>query len=118
MAEQIRFGIIGAVKRGGSYVASLQANPASCITALCDISTEQLATNAAELGIEHTFENAEAMLDSLGFVVSEIITRFRFGRDQGRVVEQDPPADSLLAPGSSVRLVVGRRSNTRRNRRN
>jgi len=68
------------------------------------------------LGIEQA--SAEAMLDSLGFVVSEIITRFRFGRDQGRVVEQDPPADSLLAPGSSVRLVVGRRSNTRRNRRN
>ena len=72
MAEQIRFGIIGAVKRGGSYVASLQANPASCITALCDISTEQLATNAAELGIEHTFENAEAMLDS-GLVDAVVI---------------------------------------------
>ena len=68
------------------------------------------------LGIEQA--SAEARLDSLGFVISEIVTRFRFGRDQGRVVEQDPPADSLLAPGSSVRLVVGRRSNTRRNRRN
>ncbi len=68
------------------------------------------------LGIEQA--SAEALLDSAGFVVSEILTRFRFGRDQGRVVEQDPPADSLLAPGSPVRLVVGRRSNTRRNRRN
>ncbi len=68
------------------------------------------------LGIEQA--SAEAMLDSLGFVVSEILMRFRFGRDQGRVVEQDPQPDSLLAPGSPVRLVVGRRSNTRRNRRN
>ena len=68
------------------------------------------------LGIEQA--SAEAMLDSLGLVVSEILTRFRFGRDQGRVVEQDPLPDSLLPPGSPVRLVVGRRSNTRRNRRN
>ena len=68
------------------------------------------------LGIEQT--TAEAMLDSLGFVVSEILTRFRFGRDRGRVVEQDPQADSLLPPGSPVRLVIGRRSNRRRNRRN
>lgn len=68
------------------------------------------------LGIEQAA--AEAILDSLGFMVSEILTRFRFGRDQGRVVEQDPQADSLLLPGSPVRLVVGRRSNTRRNRRN
>ena len=68
------------------------------------------------LGIEQA--TAEAMVDSLGFVVSEILTRFRFGRDQGRVVEQNPQPDSLLPPGSPVRLVVGRRSNTRRNRRN
>ena len=68
------------------------------------------------LGIEQA--SAEAMLDSLGFVVSEILTRFRFGRDQGRVVGQDPQPDSLLPPGSPVRLVVGRRSNVRGNRRN
>ena len=66
------------------------------------------------LGIEQA--TAEAMLDSLDLVVSEIITRFRFGRDQGRVVAQDPPADSLVAPGSQVSLVVGRRSGPRRNR--
>ena len=75
-----------------------------------------LVTMPLLLGIEQA--TAEAMLDSLGFVVSEILTRFRFGRDQGRVVEQDPQPDSLLPPGSPVRLVVGRRSNTRRNRRN
>ena len=75
-----------------------------------------LVTMPLLLGIEQ--DVAEAKLDSLGFVVSEILTRFRFGRDQGRVVEQDPPADSLLVPGSSVRLVVGRRSAIRRNLRN
>lgn len=59
------------------------------------------------LGLEQA--EAEALLDSLGLVVSEVTTRFRFGRDQGRVVEQEPPPDSLVTPGSAIRLVVGRR---------
>lgn len=68
------------------------------------------------LGLEQA--EAEAVLDSLGLVVAEITTRFRFGRDQGRVVEQAPPPDSLLVPGTPVQLVVGRRSRRGRNRRN
>ena len=68
------------------------------------------------LGIEQA--NAEVLLDSLEFELTEIEYRFRFGRDQGRVVEQFPPADSLVAPGSRVRLVVGRRSPARRGGRN
>ncbi len=68
------------------------------------------------LGIEQA--NAEVLLDSLEFELTEIEYRFRFGRDQGRVVEQFPPADSLVAPGSRVRLVVGRRSSGRRGGRN
>ena len=68
------------------------------------------------LGIEQA--NAEVLLDSLEFELTEIEYRFRFGRDQGRVVEQFPPADSLVAPGSRVRLVVGRRSSARRDDRN
>ena len=61
---QIRFGVIGSVRRGGSFVASLQANPATVIAALCDIQAEQLATAAAELRVERTFTDAEEMLDS------------------------------------------------------
>ncbi len=68
------------------------------------------------LGIEQ--ESAEVMLDSLDFELSEVEYRFRFGRDQGRVVEQHPPPDSLVSPGSRVRLVVGRRSSARRGGRN
>ena len=64
------------------------------------------------LGIEQA--NAEVLLDSLEFELTEIEYRFRFGRDQGRGVEQFPPADSLVAPGSRVRWVVGRRSSARR----
>lgn len=68
------------------------------------------------LGLE--LAEAEATLDSLGLVVAEITTRFRFGRDQGRVVEQSPPPDSLLEPGTPVQLVVGRRSRRGGNGRN
>lgn len=52
---------------------------------------------------------AERILDSLGLNVAEVEEVFRFGRDQGLVVEQDPPADTELERGSSVRLKVGRR---------
>lgn len=52
---------------------------------------------------------AVAVLDSLGLTVGEVQEVFRFGRDQGIVVEQEPPADSLLERGATVRLSVGRR---------
>jgi serine/threonine-protein kinase len=48
-------------------------------------------------------------LTGLGFRLLAVDTVFRFGRDQGLVVEQDPPEDSLLTPQSMVRLSVGRR---------
>ena len=54
-------------------------------------------------------EQAVESLTVLGFGVLAVDTVFRFGRDQGLVVEQDPPADSLLGRGSMVRLSVGRR---------
>lgn len=51
---------------------------------------------------------AEQLLDSLGLVVTEIEEVFRFGRDQGVVVEQEPAADEELQRGSTVTLKVGR----------
>jgi serine/threonine-protein kinase len=59
--------------------------------------------------LELSEEDAVAILDSLGLVVGAVETRFRFGRDQGLVVEQSPPAGTMVQEGSSVRLVVGRR---------
>ena len=59
------------------------------------------------LGLERAA--AESMLDSLGLVVSDVEEVFRFGRDQGIVVEQEPTAETELRRGSSVRLKVGRR---------
>ena len=68
------------------------------------------------LGIEQ--ESAEVLLDSHGFELMEVEDCFRFGRDQGRVVGQFPPPDSLVRPGSGVRLFVGSRSSARRSCRN
>ncbi len=48
-------------------------------------------------------------ITALGLVVGAVEEVFRFGRDQGRVVGQEPPAGTELERGSAVRLVVGRR---------
>lgn len=58
------------------------------------------------LGMERA--EAEMLLDSLGLEVSDVEEVFRFGRDQGIVVEQEPAAETELQRGSSVRLTVGR----------
>jgi predicted dehydrogenase len=60
----IRFGIIGAVKRGASFVKTLQAHPRAELVAMCDIQEDVLAERAADVGVELTFADAEAMLDS------------------------------------------------------
>jgi serine/threonine-protein kinase len=54
-------------------------------------------------------EEARMLLDSLGLVVEEVEEVFRFGRDQGIVVQQEPASDMELERGSGVRLQVGRR---------
>lgn len=53
--------------------------------------------------------DAELLLDSLGLVVSDVEEVFRFGRDQGIVVEQEPGGGTELQRGSGVSLKVGRR---------
>jgi beta-lactam-binding protein with PASTA domain len=58
--------------------------------------------------------DAEILVDSLEFELMPIERCFRFGRDQGKVVGQFPPPDSLVSPGSRVRLAVGSRSSSRR----
>ena len=54
-------------------------------------------------------EEALVVLDALGLTVGEVETRFRFGFNQGEVLEHFPPPDSLVAEGTEVRLVIGRR---------
>lgn len=66
-----------------------------------------LVAMPAVLGM--TEEEARDTLRTLGFQIEEVEEVFRFGRDRGVVVGQVPPADSLLSPGTAVRLSVGRR---------
>lgn len=54
-------------------------------------------------------EEARTRLDSLGLELTDVQERFRFGLDQGEVIEQEPAAGVTLDVGSAVRLVVGRR---------
>jgi serine/threonine-protein kinase len=65
------------------------------------------------LGLEE--REAIALLDTLGLVVSDIEEVFRFGRDQGIVVEQEPASEIELQRGGTVRLKVGRRGVERGN---
>lgn len=54
-------------------------------------------------------DEARTLLDSLGLAVTAVEEVFRFGRDQGIVVQQEPASDTELERGSGVRLQVGRR---------
>jgi predicted dehydrogenase len=60
----VRFGIIGAVGRGGGFVGAIQSHPNARLTAMCDIAEDRLRAAAAEVGVEHTFTDATEMLDS------------------------------------------------------
>jgi beta-lactam-binding protein with PASTA domain len=60
-------------------------------------------------------EEAVMLLDSLGLIVGPVEEVFRFGRDQGIVVEQEPASDVDLERGTTVQLKVGRRGLDRGN---
>ena len=115
--EIIRFGIIGAVGRGGSFIKSLQANPRADITALCDVRADRLEPSAAELGVEHTFTEAEALLDS-GVVDAVVVgTPMQFHASQAMMaLERDIHVLSEVTAGVSVEecrslVLATRRSN-------
>ncbi len=63
-SHRLRFGIVGAVGRGSSFVASLQAYDRAELVAMCDLREDLLAERAAEVGVSHTFTSAETMFDS------------------------------------------------------
>lgn len=52
---------------------------------------------------------AQDSVTALGLLSGSVEEVFRFGRDQGRVVEQSPVAGTQVRRGAAVRLVIGRR---------
>jgi len=52
---------------------------------------------------------AQDSLTTLGLLTGGVEEVFRFGRDQGRVVEQTPAPGTEVRRGAAVRLVIGRR---------
>jgi len=59
----IRVGIMGA-RRGRGLAGGLRAVQGCEVVAVCDLKAETRAEAAEALGVEHTFEDYEAMLDS------------------------------------------------------
>lgn len=72
-----------------------------------------IVTMPLVLGMEE--QEALTLLDSLGLAVADVEEVFRFGRDQGIVVEQEPASELELERGSEVHLKVGRRGRERGN---
>lgn len=96
----------------GGRVAALQPDPGSLIALPGEV---RMTVSLGPPGVQMpslvglSEEEARDTLTALGLVVGSVEEVFRFGRSQGRVVEQDPPPDSVVDPGSAVRLQVGRR---------
>ena len=58
--------------------------------------------------VGRTEAEARVALDSAGLVPGTVLERFRFGLDDGTVIQQEPAAGAELEQGGSVDLVVGR----------
>jgi serine/threonine-protein kinase len=58
--------------------------------------------------VGRTEMEARVALDSAGLVPGTVLERFRFGLDDGTVIQQEPAAGAELEQGGSVDLVVGR----------
>ena len=109
LKERIRYsrGLIGVEDR--EYTNEFEAETTRIVEELqreIASASPPLVPTPLLLGMEQA--DAEILLDSLAFELAEIEYGVRFGRDRGRVVEQSPPPDSLVSPGSRVTLVVGR----------
>jgi len=66
MSRDIKVGIVGAARRGGTFFSAFTSNPNTTITALCDINEDDVRTRAAEIGVEQVYTDYETMLDKAG----------------------------------------------------
>ena len=101
--DTIRFGIVGAVGRGNSYVRALTAHPDTRLVALCDIRLEEARKSAAELEVEGVYDNMEAMLDAGGVDAVVIGTPMQFHAPQAiAALERDIHVLCEVTAGISV----------------
>ena len=98
-AEEVRGQVVGLSPSPDSMVA-LPAEVTIVVS-----TGPPLVFMPAVLGLKQA--EAEILLDSLGLDVIEVEEVFRFGRDQGVVVEQEPASEMELERGTEVRLKVG-----------
>ena len=58
--------------------------------------------------VGRTEAEARVALDSAGLVPGSVVERFRFGLDEGTVIQQEPAAGAELEQGGAVDLVIVR----------
>ena len=66
MARDIKVGVVGAAGRGRGFFSAFINNPATQITALCDLNEDGLKATAAQIGVRQTYTDYETMLDRSG----------------------------------------------------
>lgn len=64
MVAQLRVAVVGSLGRGRSFLPPLQLHPRAQLVGLCDVATDRLAQQAAELGVP-AFDDLPQMLDAL-----------------------------------------------------
>ena len=68
MKEELKVGIVGA-NRGSSFMAPFTSISETKVTAICDISEDELEGIGGKFGIQQRFTQYEEMLDQIDIVV-------------------------------------------------
>lgn len=114
MGKDIKVGVAGPARRGGSFFAAFKHNPHTVITALCDIDENGLLAAAAAQGIEQTYSDYETMLDKAGIDAVVIGTPMQLHAPQSiAALERNISVLSEVTAGVSIeecrRLVEARK---------
>lgn len=61
--DQLKFGVVGAVRRGASFFSAINGNPQAQVAALCDLDEAGLQETADRVGVPGRYTDCERMLD-------------------------------------------------------
>jgi predicted dehydrogenase len=67
--SELKFGVVGAAGRGGSFFSAITGNPQAHLQALCDLNEEGLSQTADQVGVGLRYASYEQMLDEAGLDV-------------------------------------------------